>query len=117
MQKLKHTIIKTDTCFTPQQWDVMLIQEEDLFMLIETTNGSKISGIIVSSKGDALKGFDKAVEQIKTVARDIYGSVTIEQKQPIKLACECKVCGKPFKDRMDLFEHYNETHSREREIL
>ena len=28
-----------------------------------------------------------------------------------RYTCECKVCGKPFGDKLSLYQHYNEEHN------
>lgn len=30
----------------------------------------------------------------------------------ISSVCECKVCGKPFGDKLSLYEHYDEEHNK-----
>ena len=30
--------------------------------------------------------------------------------------CECKVCGKPFGDRLSLYEHYDEAHNKQTDL-
>jgi hypothetical protein len=31
--------------------------------------------------------------------------------QSEQYTCDCKVCGKPFGDKLSLYEHYNEEHN------
>ncbi len=34
------------------------------------------------------------------------------QSAVISSFCECKVCGKPFGDKLSLYEHYDEEHNK-----
>lgn len=116
MQKLKHVKIVTEEYFTPQQWDVILAKDEDLFMLIEINNNTNISGGILVAEHDKIRCFNDAIAAIKINARNIFGSVRVTRiENDSDLKCECKVCGKPFEDRLELYEHYNETHNREQD--
>ncbi len=48
-----------------------------------------------------LSCFAKAMEFIEENAR----------LRQIPIICECKVCGKPFGNNLDLYEHYDEEHN------
>lgn len=43
-----------------------------------------------------------------------FRSILEALHQPIVMrsVCECKVCGKPFGDKLSLYEHYDETHNK-----
>jgi len=40
----------------------------------------------------------------------------LPQADVISSVCECKVCGKPFGDRLSLYEHYDEEHNKQTDL-
>ena len=50
-------------------------------------------------------GIDLKVESNKLNQHDVISSV-----------CECKVCGKPFGDKLSLYLHYDEKHNQQTDL-
>jgi hypothetical protein len=40
----------------------------------------------------------------------------LRQPPVISSVCECKVCGKPFGDRLSLYDHYDEEHNKQTDL-
>jgi biotin synthase-related radical SAM superfamily protein len=52
-----------------------------------------------------IKHGDKKIEEkVKLILSDV-----VEQSE--LYTCDCKVCGKPFGDKLSLYEHYDEEHN------
>lgn len=50
-------------------------------------------------------------ENIDYIAQEIVKLFC--QPAVISSVCECKVCGKPFDDKLSLYEHYDEEHNKQ----
>lgn len=53
--------------------------------------------------------FSKAIEFIEENAK-------LRQTVVISSVCDCKVCGKPFGDKLSLYEHYDEEHNKQTDL-
>lgn len=40
----------------------------------------------------------------------------LRKQAVISSVCECKVCGKPFGDKLSLYEHYDEEHNKQTDL-
>lgn len=47
---------------------------------------------------------------------DLVISSAFIQPSVISSVCKCKVCGKPFGDRLSLYEHYDEEHNKQTDL-
>lgn len=72
---------------------------------------------------------NKLIETAKEIDRILKSGIEVHPNSPIheklkqalnippvvgqneQYTCECKVCGKPFGDKLSLYEHYNEEHN------
>jgi hypothetical protein len=53
-------------------------------------------------------------ENIDYIAQEIVKLFC--QPAVISSVCECKVCGKPFDDKLSLYEHYDEEHNKQTDL-
>lgn len=55
-----------------------------------------------------------ARDKVKMIAQEFADQ--FRQPAVIRSVCECKVCGKPFGDRLSLYEHYDEEHNKQTDL-
>lgn len=77
---------------------------------MKDTEIEKIRQIV--SRND-ISGNEK-VEMLIIFAEN-YHSIQLMQTAVITSVYECKVCGKPYGDKLSLYEHYDSKHNQETE--
>ena len=55
-----------------------------------------------------------ARDKVKLIAQEFADQ--FRQPAVISLVYECKVCDKPFGDKLSLYEHYDEEHNKQTEL-
>ena len=55
-----------------------------------------------------------ARDKVKLIAQEFADQ--FRQPAVISSVCECKVCGKPFGDKLSLYEHYDEEHNKQTDL-
>jgi hypothetical protein len=58
---------------------------------------------------------EKLQREVESLTKelDLQKALLERESEVIGSVCECKVCGKPFGDRLSLYEHYDEEHNRQ----
>lgn len=64
----------------------------------------------ISKWNVAFESKEQELEFAREMKRDLEEVIKEGYREP-KYTIECKVCGKPFGDKLSLYEHYNEEHN------
>jgi hypothetical protein len=58
-------------------------------------------------------GLDNVYDYVKWLETKLNKQIEVLQLRNITSVYECKVCGKPYGDKLSLYEHYDSKHNKE----